>query len=131
MLKDKIKFDARYFVKFMVLLVLEITIALYVKDQFVRPYLGDVLVILLMYTCIKSFVALPTKKLPVYLFIFACLIELSQGLKLVEALNLGQYKWAGIILGTSFDVRDILCYALGSFLLVIWEKLLRKNIAYL
>lgn len=131
MLKDKIKFDARYFVKFMVLLVLEITIALYVKDQFVRPYLGDVLVILLMYTFIKSFVALPTKKLPVYLFIFACLIELSQGLKLVEALNLGQYKWAGIILGTSFDVRDILCYALGSFLLVIWEKLLRKNIAYL
>lgn len=131
MLKDKIKFDARYFIKFIVLLMVEIYIALYVHDQFIRPYLGDVLVMLLMYAFIKSFIAIPTKKLPVYLFIVASIIEISQLFNLVEKLKLSQSRVMTVILGSTFDVKDILCYAIGTVLLIVWEQMLRKNIAYL
>ena len=35
----------RYFVIFLLLLIIEVLIALYVHDDFIRPYIGDVLVI--------------------------------------------------------------------------------------
>lgn len=39
-----------YFAACMVLLIIEIFIAVWVRDKFVRPYLGDFLVVILIYT---------------------------------------------------------------------------------
>ena len=39
--------------------VIEVLIALYVHDNFIRPYVGDVLVVILMYCFVKSFLDVP------------------------------------------------------------------------
>lgn len=129
--KETFRFDRRYFIKFLIVLFLEIFIALYIHDKFIRPYVGDILVMVLMYLFIKSFYSSPTKRLPYYLFIFACLIELSQLFNLVHLLGLENNSIIRIVLGSTFDVIDIVCYGIGMLLLIGWENMLRKNIAYL
>lgn len=115
----------------LVIFVAEVYIALFVQDHFIRPYIGDVLVVILIYTIIKGLTSKPTKKLPYYIFAFAVIVELTQLLNLVGLLGLSDNKIAATILGTSFDIKDILMYGIGCLLLIEWERLLRKDISYL
>lgn len=43
-----------YAICFVVILVVEIIIGIYVRDNFVRPYMGDALVVVLIY-CLYGF----------------------------------------------------------------------------
>lgn len=61
-MKRLIKFNSEYFFSFLVLFNIEISIALFIKQPFVRYFLGDVLVVILMYCCIKSFLKADTNK---------------------------------------------------------------------
>ena len=45
-----------YAIATVILLLIEVLIALYVHDAFVRPYIGDVLVVVVIYTFIRIFV---------------------------------------------------------------------------
>ena len=54
-MNKKLQFDKYYFFAALLLFLVELVIALYVKDNFVRPYLGDLLVVILIYCCLKSF----------------------------------------------------------------------------
>lgn len=45
-----------YAIATVILLLTEVLIALYVHDAFVRPYIGDVLVVIVIYTFIRIFV---------------------------------------------------------------------------
>ena len=116
------KINKKYIVSFLVLFIIEALIAFFVHDNFIRPYIGDILVIILMYTCIKGIINKNIKFLPIYLFLFALFVEVMQYLKIIEFLNLENYKVASIIMGTSFDVKDILCYFIGSIILIIYEN---------
>lgn len=124
-------FSLKYFLATLILLGVEVGIALFIDDRLIRPYVGDVLIVVFLYTSIKTVYCLPTKRLPYYLFAFACLMEVLQSLKLVTILGLSGNKMAELILGTTFDINDFVCYFIAMVLLVIWEHLLRKNIAYL
>ena len=53
-MKNKIKLT--YFLVFTILLVTEILIALFVHDGFVRPYIGDVLVVGVICAFLRIFV---------------------------------------------------------------------------
>lgn len=116
------KINKKYIVSFLVLFIIEALIALFVHDNFIRPYIGDILVIILMYTFIKGIINKNIKFLPIYLFLFALFVEVMQYLKIIEFLNLENNKVASIIMGTSFDVKDILCYFIGSIILIIYEN---------
>ena len=74
-----------YAIATVILLLIEVLIAIYVHDAFVRPYVGDVLVVL--YTFIRIFVPERCKLLPLYVFIFAALVEALQMFHVVEALG--------------------------------------------
>jgi hypothetical protein len=130
-LKENLRFNGKYFLSFLGFLGIEILIALFIQDGFIRYYIGDVLVILVMYTLIKSFVSAPTKRLPYHLFGFAVVVEFSQLFNLATRLNLDQYPLVRIILGSTFDLNDIISYGVGALILVVWEQLLRKDISYL
>lgn len=125
------RFSMKYFLIFIFLFVAEVIIALFIDDNFIRPYLGDVLVMFLMYAFIKSFIGLPTKRLPYYLFGFALIVELLQLIDLVSLLNVENNPIISIVLGSVFDMKDIFCYLLGMLLLVVYEQALRKDISYL
>jgi len=116
------KVNFKYLIAFFALFITEVFIALFVRDKIVRPFFGDVLVIVLMYSFIRSIVQRSIEFLPVYLFLFAVFVEITQYFQLVDKLGLKDNKVMATIMGTSFDVRDILCYFAGAVILIVWEK---------
>ncbi|MCQ2423228.1 MAG: DUF2809 domain-containing protein [Lachnospiraceae bacterium] len=107
-----------YCIATLLLLLAEVLIALYVHDAFVRPYVGDVLVVILIYTFIRIFLPEGGKWLPLYIFLFAAGVEILQLFHLVERLGLENNSLFRILIGSVFDITDILCYAVGGLLVV-------------
>ena len=118
----KIKLSKKYLCVFIVVFIIETIIAVFIQDNFVRPYLGDVLVVVLIYCLIKTFVRNEIKMLPLYIFIFAALVEISQYFNLAKLLGLNDYKIVRIIIGSTFDIKDIACYLVGCVGLFLYEN---------
>ncbi len=115
-------FNKNYFTFFILVFTIETLIALYVQDNFVRPYLGDVLVVILIYCFVKSFVKLPVVTAAIAVLIFAFTIEYLQFLNIVEKLGLEKSKIARTVIGTSFSWMDILMYVVGIVIVIAVEK---------
>ena len=113
------------------LLAVEVCIALFVNDSFIRPYVGDMLVTLLL--CCLCRVIIPSKLrlLPLYVFAFAACVEIGQYFDLVALLGLADNRFLSVLMGRTFSWLDLLCYAVGcvaAFLLdqIVW-KYARNN----
>ena len=122
-------FNYRYFLIFALLLATEILIAMFVHDSIIRPYIGDLLVVILIYCFMKSFFPVPSVKAAVAVFFFALSVEVLQHFKLTERLGLHDSKAARIILGSSFDWKDMLAYAAGTGLVLLIERFLKRKSA--
>ena len=117
-----------YAIAFVLLLTVEILIALFVRDAFIRPYGGDVLVTLLLCCMARSIVPKKFRWLPFGVFLFSVLVEVGQYFDFATLLGLSQNPVLRIALGSSFSVADILCYALGCLGFCLLEKLLARFI---
>lgn len=124
---NMIKFDVKYFALTISLFVIELIIALYVHDNFVRPYFGDVLVVILIYCFIKSFLKLKVITAALFVLLFAFTIEFLQYLNIVEKLGLQNSKIARTVIGTSFSWADILTYVMGIIVVISVEYFSRKE----
>jgi len=100
------------------LFCVEVAIAAFVNDSFVRPYIGDVLAILLVYTALRAATPLSLRSAIAITLVIAVLIELAQAAKLLNALGLGENRLARIIFGGSFDWLDLAAYAAGGLIIV-------------
>ena len=107
----------KYFIATVLLLIIEVLIALCVHDDFIRPYVGDVLVVVVIYTFIRIFIPNKYKWLPVYIFIFASMVELLQYINIVKILGLEDNKFLSILIGSTFDIKDIICYGVGCVII--------------
>ena len=96
-------------------------------DAFIRPYFGDLLVVILIYCAIKAFINSPPIKTAIAVFIFACFIEVSQYLHLVQLLGWGNSATATTVMGTFFSFVDIIMYALGTFVIIGTEIYFKKS----
>lgn len=101
---------------------IELFIALYVHDRFIRPYVGDVLVVVLLYTFVRIFLPEGLRLLPLYIFLFAAGVELLQYFRIVELLGLSDNRILSVVVGSVFDIKDILCYGVGCMLLWVYER---------
>jgi hypothetical protein len=122
-----ILFNRAYFGITVCLFAIEVLIALYVDDSFVRPYLGDVLVVILIYSFIKSFLDLSVGGVALAVLLFSFFIEFLQYLNFVEMLGLTEGRLANIIFGNSFSWLDILAYCSGIVLILFIEKFIGKK----
>ena len=102
-----------YFLIFCSLMTVEVCIALFVHDSFIRPYVGDMLVTLLL--CCMARVAVPEKMrlLPLYVLLFAACVEIGQYFDVVALLGLEDNRLISIALGRTFSWLDLGCYAVG------------------
>lgn len=119
-----------YCAAFALLLAAEVYIALYVRDAFVRPYLGDVLVIVLLYCLGRGVLGICGRWLVPAVTALGALAECLQYFHLADRLGLPPGSALRIILGSTFDWKDLLCYLAGGLLLAGWELLLyglRRN----
>lgn len=118
----------KYFLAFGLLLAVEVLIALYVHDRFVRPYIGDVLVVMVLYFFVRIFVPDRCRWLPLGIFVFAASVEVLQYFRIVELMGLSDIAFMRILVGSVFDVKDIICYGAGCLILQIAQKR-RKNVS--
>ena len=100
-----------YLLAFVGILVIEILIGAFVRDDFIRPFVGDVLVAVLL-CCLVKAVWPSAKGVPLWVFGFCALVEAVQLLDPAGLLGL-EGTPVQIILGATFDWKDILCYFLG------------------
>ena len=96
-----------YLLIFCGLLAIEVVIALFVNDSFVRPYVGDVLVTLLLCCLCRVIVPSKIRLLPIYVFVFAACVELGQYFDLVALLGLSDNRILSVALGRT-------CYLLSK-----------------
>lgn len=116
----------RYALIFLVLLAVEVCIALFVHDRFVRPYLGDVLVVVVLYAFVRIWLPTGRPWLVWAVTAFACCVELGQAVGLVDLLGLGHIRFFRVLLGTTFDWHDLGCYLAGGGLILLTESLSSK-----
>lgn len=116
-----------YAAVFLLLLGAEVCIALFVHDAFVRPYVGDVLVVGTVYSLLRILVPRGRPWLPAGVTLFALLVEVGQAFDLVGLLGLGHIRFFRILLGSTFDWADMVCYLVGGGLILLAEGLLRQK----
>jgi hypothetical protein len=117
-----LKINSKYVEYATVLFLTEVFIALYVTDAFVRPYVGDFLVVILLYSMVKSILNLNNTAIALSVLIFAYTLETLQYFRIVEVLGLNHYTLANVIIGTSFAWMDMLAYTLGIITVFIVER---------
>lgn len=109
-----------------VLFIIELFIALFVRDNFVRPYIGDVLVVVLLYTFVRIFWPERVCLLPLYIFLFAAGVEVLQYFRIAEVLGLSDNRVLSVVIGSVFDVKDVVCYGVGCVILGGYEFIKEK-----
>jgi len=110
-----------YLAASIIVFIIDLIIALHVHDRIIRPYIGDMLVVVVVYCFVRVFVPRGMKRLPLYVFLFAVCVEVLQYFRLAEMLRLQGNAAARIILGSVFDWKDIACYGAGCLLIQIYE----------
>lgn len=112
-------FNYRYFISAIALFIIEVLIALFVHDNFIRPYFGDYLVVILLYFAAMSFIKASPLKMSIAVLAFACFVEILQYFKITDRLGLAGNAIAKTVIGVGFDWWDIVAYFLGVISILI------------
>jgi len=115
-------FKPGFLVIALILFVIEVLIALYVRDSIIRPYVGDFLVVIMLYCFVRAFVKISPWKIGVAVLLFSFTIETLQYFKIVDRLGLTNIPIAKTIIGYGFEWLDILAYTIGVITVLILEK---------
>ena len=116
-----------YALFFFILLITEICIALFVNASFIRPYIGDALVTVLICCFLRVFIPKGVKVLPVFVFLFASLVETAQYFDIVRLLGLEGNTFISTVIGRTFSFTDIICYGVGCITFYLAEKIINKK----
>lgn len=111
----------KYPIASVVLLTVEIFIAVFIHDQFIRPFFGDFLAVVFVYCGLRIFNQNILKTALLSLLIAYC-IEILQYFKFIEITGLIKYKMLAILIGNSFSWLDILAYTLGFVFILLIEN---------
>jgi hypothetical protein len=115
------KINKQYLRTTIFLFIIEILIALFVKDRFIRPFFGDYLVAILVFYFFKIFSKQNDWNLA-WLSLGICyLVEILQYINVLRLIGLSENKLAVIIAGNSFAWEDMLCYTLGILSVLCFE----------
>lgn len=117
-----LRFHKTFFLLTVLLFLVEIVIAFFVHDKFVRPYVGDFLVVIFLYCFFRSFFKTPYGRIALLVLLFSYAIEVSQYFHLIRRLGWQHSRLAILILGNGFAWGDLVAYTLGILLVVGIEK---------
>lgn len=127
MVMSILKWKLNYFIVFVLIFIVEIFIALYIHDSFIRPYFGDFLVVIMIYCFVLSFINYSKYKVAIFVLLFAYCIELAQCFNVLLILGLENSSLAKVVLGNSFAIEDLALYTLGFGGIVLVEFLIDSN----
>jgi hypothetical protein len=122
-----LRFHPFYFILTILFLIIEIIIAVYVNDRFIRPFLGDMLVVILIYCFVRTFLKVGVKRTIILVLGIAFTVEALQYFDFIKLLGLQNSTPAKIILGNTFSFEDLGMYLLGGVLIWVAERFYRKR----
>lgn len=108
------------------LVLVEVLIARFHFHPFVRGFVGDVLVILLLYHLVLSFFTMASERVIIGILVFAFGVELLQLAGISEAFE-NTPTVIKIITGTTFDPWDLVAYCCGGIVLFAFQKIQKKK----
>lgn len=108
---------------------LEVAIALFVHDGFVRPFVGDSLAVALVYLALRAVTPLRVNAAVALALATAVAIEFGQLVDLLDALGLRANPVARTLLGSGFDPMDFAAYAAGGLCVLAIEAGRRSRAA--
>ena len=118
-----------YIIGFVLLVAAEVCIGVFYFNFFIRAYIGDVIVVWVLYCLFRSFVPKKFSSYGVALGIlaFSFAVEFLQKLRIADVLGI-ENQFLRIIIGTA---EDLLCYAAGTAVTIleifIFRKLARRS----
>ena len=112
-------FNKKYFYFTLLLFLIEICIAVFINDTFIRPFIGDVLVVILIYCFVRAFWNIHSSIIALSVLAFSYIIEILQYFSFVNKLGLQNNKILAVALGSTFDWKDIIAYTIG-IIVVLW-----------
>jgi Protein of unknown function (DUF2809) len=115
-------FNKKYFYFTLLLFAIEVGIAMFIHDGFIRPFIGDVLVVILIYCLVRTFGKMRSTTAAISVLAFAGTIEILQSFNLVQILGLQNNRIMAIAIGSTFDWKDLLAYAIGTMVILWLEK---------
>ena len=122
-----LKFNRPYFVLAILLFGIEILIAKFAHDQIIRPYIGDLLVVILIYCFVKSFLDTPYLNTALAVLVFSYAVETLQYFHVINWLGLENSNFARIIIGTYFAWIDLIVYTIGIAIVISLESALANR----
>jgi len=117
-----------YLAAAVILFIIEVLIAVYLDDQFIRPTFGDFLVVILMYCAIKAVINTPVVPTAIAVLLFSYLIEFAQYYQIAVKLGFTS-KLSRVVLGSSFSWSDMIAYTLGITAVLAFEMRKSRRIA--
>ena len=111
----------------LIIFFVEVLIALYVHDRIVRPYVGDFLVVILVYCFLRAFINSSVVKLALAALLISYAVEILQYADMLGRLGLQNSGLARVVLGTSFEWIDMVAYTLGIVLVLCVEKMISRQ----
>ena len=117
-----LRFSPRFLLYTILFFIIEVLIALYVHDDFIRPYVGDYLVVMLIYCAVRTFIKADTLRIAIGVLLFAYLIEVLQYFRIVDRLGLSGNQLAKTVIGYGFEWLDILAYTLGVITIILADR---------
>lgn len=118
----KLSFRPGYALAALVIFLIEVAIALWVRDAVVRPYGGDVLATILVYLGLRAVTDMKVMPAAEAALAISFLVEMAQALDLVTRLGLSHNETARTVFGTSFAVGDLVAYSVGAMLVIVVER---------
>lgn len=118
--------NRNYIFIFLLLLIIEFAIAYFHFNWFIRGFVGDVLVIPLLYSFFKIFIKNNVTKTAISVLLFSFFVEILQYFKIAELLKI-QSKVILTLIGSVFDVWDLVAYSIGFLILLLAERYFHKN----
>ncbi len=119
----KFRFNRLYLALTILIFAVEVLIAIYLQDDFIRPYVGDFLVVILIYCFVRSFLQAPVVPVALGVLAFSYLVETLQYFNVVKLLGLEHSRVANVVIGNYFTWHDIVAYTLGVGFVILVEKL--------
>jgi len=120
------RFHRGYLLLSVLLLIIEILIAAYLNDSFIRPYGGDFLVVILLYCLIRTFLNISVLRTSLIVLLISYVVEITQYFHLADILGIRQ-RVLRILMGSYFTWNDILSYTLGTIFVILLEGLVSRS----
>ena len=119
-------FKPTYFLLTIILFLTEVSIALFVKDKIIRPFVGDVLVVILIFCFLRTFLQMNVFKTAFGVLIFAFSIEILQYFDFVKLIGMENNRIISTALGRTFEWLDFIAYFIGFLLIFFFERIYER-----